>query len=55
LRAAIEPLIETVPLAIATLLSSDEVSALQERAQWICEGGAFPIDRTGSRYPWPLV
>lgn len=55
LRVAIEPLIETVPLAIATLLSSDEVSALQERAQWICEGGAFPIDRTGSRYPWPLV
>jgi uncharacterized repeat protein (TIGR03843 family) len=55
LRAAIEPLIETVPLNIATLLSSDEVSALQERVQWICEGGAFPIDRTGSRYPWPLV
>ena len=32
-----------------------EVIALQERAQWICEGGAFPIDKTGSRYPWPLV
>jgi hypothetical protein len=31
------------------------VFALQERAQWICEGGAFPIDKTGSRYPWPLV
>jgi uncharacterized repeat protein (TIGR03843 family) len=55
LRAAIEPLIETVPLNIATLLSSDEVSALQDRVQWLCEGGAFPIDRTGSRYPWPLV
>ncbi len=55
LRATIEPLIETVPLNIATLLSSDEVSALQERAQWLCEGGAFPIDRSGSRYPWPLV
>ena len=55
LRAAIEPLIETVPLNIATLLSSDEVSALQERVQWLCEGGAFPIDRSGSRYPWPLV
>ena len=55
LRAAIEPLIETVPLDIATLLSSDEVSALQERVQWLCEGGAFPIDRSGSRYPWPLV
>jgi uncharacterized repeat protein (TIGR03843 family) len=55
LRAAIEPLIETVPLNIATLLSSDEVSALQERVQCLCEGGAFPIDRSGSRYPCPLV
>jgi uncharacterized repeat protein (TIGR03843 family) len=55
LRAVIEPLIETIPLNIATLLSSDEVSALQERVQWLCEGGAFPIDRSGSRYPWPLV
>jgi uncharacterized repeat protein (TIGR03843 family) len=55
LRAAIEPLLETIPLNIATLLSSDEVSALQERVQWLCEGGAFPIDRSGSRYPWPLV
>ena len=55
LRTAIEPLIETIPLNIATLLSSDEVSALQERVQWLCEGGAFPIDRSGSRYPWPLV
>lgn len=55
LRSAIEPLIKTVPLDIATLLSSDEVSALQERVQWLCEGGAFPIDRSGSRYPWPLV
>ena len=55
LRASIEPLIETIPLNIATLLSSDEVSALQERVQWLCEGGAFPIDRSGSRYPWPLV
>jgi uncharacterized repeat protein (TIGR03843 family) len=55
LRAAIEPLIETIPLNIATLLSSDEVSALQERVQWLYEGGAFPIDRSGSRYPWPLV
>ena len=55
LRDVIEPLVESVPLNISALLSSDEVFALQERAQWICEGGAFPIDKTGSRYPWPLV
>jgi len=55
LRAAIEPLIETVPLEISALLNSEQVVALQERAQWICEGGAFPIDRSGTRYPWPIL
>ena len=55
LRAVIEPLIETVPLDISALLSSEQVEALQERAQWICEGGAFPIDRSGTRYPWPIL
>ncbi|MDA0192265.1 MAG: SCO1664 family protein [Actinobacteria bacterium] len=55
LREVIEPLAETIPLNISALLTSDEVFALQKRAKWICEGGAFPIDRSGSRYPWPLV
>lgn len=55
LRAVIEPLIETVPLDVSALLSSEQVVALQERAQWICEGGAFPVDRSGTRYPWPLL
>jgi len=55
LRAVIQPLIETVPLDVSALLNSEQVVALQERAQWICEGGAFPIDRSGTRYPWPIL
>jgi uncharacterized repeat protein (TIGR03843 family) len=55
LREVIEPLIETVPLDVSALLNSEQVVALQERAQWICEGGAFPIDRSGTRYPWPIL
>jgi uncharacterized repeat protein (TIGR03843 family) len=55
LRAVIEPLIKTVPLEVSALLNSEQVVALQERAQWICEGGAFPIDRSGTRYPWPIL
>ncbi len=55
LRAVIEPLVETVPLDVSALLNSEQVVALQERAQWICEGGAFPVDRSGTRYPWPLL
>jgi hypothetical protein len=44
-----------MPLEVAALLSDDEVEALRERAQWLVDGGQFPIDPTGSRYPWPLV
>ena len=55
IAAAIAPLAHTVPLEVASLLSDDEVEALRERAQWLTEGGRFPIDPTGSRYPWPLV
>lgn len=48
-------LAKVVPLDVATLLADDEITALQERAQWLVDGGAFPVDRSRSRYPWPLV
>ena len=46
---------QTVPLDIATLLSDEEVTAMQERAQWIVDHHCFPLDQSGRRYPWPLV
>jgi uncharacterized repeat protein (TIGR03843 family) len=49
------PLVERVPLDVATLLGDDEVAAIGERASWLLEHGAFPVDPTGRRYPWPLV
>lgn len=55
IAAAIAPLAETVPLDVAALLTDDEVEALRERAAWLAEGGHFPVDPSGSRYPWPLV
>jgi hypothetical protein len=48
-------LAEQVPLGIAALLADDEVEALRERAEWVVEHPVFPIDRSGRRYPWPLV
>ena len=51
----IKPLIETVPLEVATLLSSQEVAAISERAKWLVEGARFPVDPSGRHYPWPLV
>ena len=54
-RESIANLASKVPLDIATLLEDDEVSALQERAKWLADSGVLPVDRSRSRYPWPLV
>jgi hypothetical protein len=55
LMAKIEPLTQTVPLEVATLLSEQEVIAITERAKWLFDGAQFPIDPSGRHYPWPLV
>lgn len=54
-RVAIANLADNVPLGVAALLDDDEVSALQVRAKWLADSGVFPVDRSRSRYPWPLV
>ena len=51
----IKPLTEAVPLEVATLLSTQEVVAISERAKWLVEGARFPVDPSGRHYPWPLV
>ena len=43
------------PIDVAALLDDDEVAAMVERAEMLAEGGMFPIDPTGRRYPWPIV
>lgn len=55
LLAALETLLDAVPLDVATLLSDAEVEAMRERATWLLDAGTFPVDRSGRRYPWPLV
>ena len=55
LCAAAAALAESVPLAVATLLDDDEIEALRERSRWLAENEVFPVDRTGRRYPWPLL
>ena len=55
LLADISPLAEAVPAALAELLDDDEVTALQRRVQRMLVARSLPIDRTGMRYPWPLV
>jgi uncharacterized repeat protein (TIGR03843 family) len=52
---AIKPVINAVPLEIATLLDDEEVEALQERARWVTAHPVFPVDQSGRRYPWPIV
>ena len=46
---------DRVPIDIAALLGDDEIDALQYRATALLRTGVFPADRSGHRYPWPLV
>ena len=55
LRAPLQRVAECVPLRVATLLDEDEVEAIAERAGDLLHDGVLPIDRSGRRYPWPLV
>jgi hypothetical protein len=48
-------LVDAVPLDVAALLADDEVVAISERAAWLVDNPVLPVDRTGRRYPWPLV
>ncbi len=51
----ISPLATAVPADLAELLNDAEVAALQRRVQRMLQEGVLPVDRTGMRYPWPLV
>jgi uncharacterized repeat protein (TIGR03843 family) len=51
----IAPLAETVPAEVAQLLDGSEVTALQRRVRRLLHEAVLPVDRTGMRYPWPLV
>ena len=52
---AVRRIADAPPIEVAALLDDDEVSAMVERAEMLAEGGMFPIDPTGRRYPWPIV
>jgi uncharacterized repeat protein (TIGR03843 family) len=51
----IAPLAEVVPADVTELLDSSEVTALQRRVRRLLHEPVLPVDRTGMRYPWPLV
>jgi uncharacterized repeat protein (TIGR03843 family) len=44
-----------LPAALVELLQPAEGQALLARAEALLANGRFPIDRSGHRYPWPLV
>lgn len=53
--AAVSAIADNVPLDVASLLTDEEVAAIIDRAGWLRDGGHFPVDQSGSRYPWPLI
>jgi uncharacterized repeat protein (TIGR03843 family) len=40
---------------LAALIDAAEQKALRARARALVDGGHFPLDTSGYRYPWPLV
>lgn len=44
-----------LPAALAELLDPDEQGALKRRARGLLRTGHFPVDKSGLRYPWPLI
>ena len=46
---------DELPPALAGLLDPDERRALQRRARGLLRTGRYPVDKTGLRYPWPLI
>jgi hypothetical protein len=40
---------------LCELLTAAEVRAVTRRAEALITGRTYPVDRTGRRYPWPLV
>jgi uncharacterized repeat protein (TIGR03843 family) len=55
LMRRVERIADRVPVDVAALLGDDEIDALQYRAAALVRTGVFPADRSGHRYPWPLV
>ena len=52
---AVRRVASSPPIEVTALLDDDEAMAMVERAEMLAEGGMFPIDPTGRRYPWPIV
>lgn len=54
LLKAVEPLTQTVPLEVATLLSEQEVVAITERAKWLLDGARFRLTHQVATTPGHL-
>jgi len=46
---------DELPAGLATLLDADEQRALKRRARGLLRTGHYPVDKSGQRYPWPLI
>ncbi len=55
LLEGVQSIVDAFPPLLTELLHPEECRAVRERACQLLDRGCFPIDRTGRRYPWPLV
>ena len=55
LLEGLAPLLTELPPGLDELLDDAECEALRARVRRLLRTGVFPVDRSGSRVPWPLV
>ena len=46
---------EELPPGLAELLDTEEQRALRRRVRGLLRSGHYPVDKSGLRYPWPLI
>jgi uncharacterized repeat protein (TIGR03843 family) len=46
---------DDLPPALVALLDPDEQRALKRRVRGLLRTGRYPVDKSGLRYPWPLI
>ena len=55
LLESIAAVADNPPTELDSLLSAAEIEAMVDRCTLLVTGSQFPVDPTGSRYPWPMV
>lgn len=55
LLSPVASLLQTIPSGLSGLLDDDEITAMQQRCQWLVDNAVFPVPESRYQYPWPML